>query len=504
LTRSLVAARRGSQLPRVANYPPAAYSDADEVIDLYEAVVGRELDEWQQFVLRQGLGRIDQDQWAAWKIGCWVPRQNGKGDIILALELAWLFLPGFQVPLVTHSAHLYPTAQEAFLRMKDVLDGSDWLRPKIHAIRETNGEQAIILRSGQRLKFMSRTRTGGRGFSSPRVVLDEGQELQPLMMAAAIPTMSAQPDPQVWIFGTPPDVPTAWAYDLKEDGEAGAPDVCWLDWGLDLNLGDKNITEQTADQDLWYQANPALGVRITERFVAGEHRPSGLGAKFPAERLGVWLPRAGGCGVISDELWRDLIVAAGERPERPVCMIDVSPDRSSASIVMAGVLADGRVLISMADHRPGTGWIVDRAAALNDRWKPVLWIIDGGKSPAMTFREGLAGVGITEPVPEDEGGDGRLHHGNLLILDAVQTALAWGVFVDAVNQRQVVHMDEAPLNAALGGARIRNLGDGSAWARRGNTDITPIVGATGGTYAALRIAPGITDHEDAEPGAFWI
>lgn len=489
MTRSLLAARRGSQTPRVANYPRYAYSDADEVIELYEAVVGRPLDPWQKLVLRHGLGKLSPEQWAAFKVACWVARQNGKGDIILALELAWLFLPGFQVRLVTHSAHLYSTAQEAFLRLKDVLEGSDDLRPSIKAIRETNGEQGIILRTGQRLKFMARTRTGGRGFSAPRVVLDEAQELQDLMMASALPTMSAQPDPQVWFFGTPPDDPTAWAYNLKADGEAGTPDLAWFDWGADLSLENPEDRARVGDPDLWYACNPALGVRITERFVESELRPSGLGELFPYERLGVWRPRAtGGAGVIPEQLWRDQ-VCEPERPSAVALCVQVNYQRSRAAIMAVGPRADGRLVTTVVDYRPGTHWVVERAAELKARWNPI-GIAVQEKGPTGALLEDMAKAGLKPAENRDEP-----KRGDLAIPWADDVADAYGMWIDALVQQRLFHFDEAPLNLAITTTGTRSLSGATAWDYKGE-NAAPLLGSTLALWLWLTWADKVTAQYD--------
>ena len=48
-------------------------------------------------------------------------RQNGKGTILEALELAALFLFP-DVRLILHSAHEFKTAAEAFLRVRTLIE----------------------------------------------------------------------------------------------------------------------------------------------------------------------------------------------------------------------------------------------------------------------------------------------------------------------------------------------------------------------------------------------
>ncbi len=118
MTNSLLDVRRGSQQPRVSNFPAYDLSAAPEVIDL-AASAGLHLDEWQRYVLTHGLGMHADSRWTANRVSCWVPRQNGKGAIIEALELAWLFLFGEEE--IIHSAHQHRTAQKAYLRLEKLI-----------------------------------------------------------------------------------------------------------------------------------------------------------------------------------------------------------------------------------------------------------------------------------------------------------------------------------------------------------------------------------------------
>jgi hypothetical protein len=464
--------RLGSQVPRVLSHPPYSYSAAPEVIDLYEAVA-KPLDPWQKLALTHGLGVTSAHEWAALKIACWVARQNGKGGVIEALELAWLFLPGMQQRYITHSAHKYQTAQEAFRRIKAIIDGSDMLSSKVKAIRETNGEQGVELMTGERLAFMARTRTGARGLTAPRVILDEAQELDDDMMASAMPTMSAQPDPQVWFFGTPPDRPDAWVYGLKEDGEAGADDLCWLDWSaLDLTgMTPEAIAEACANIDLAYAANPALGKRITEKFVRSEQRPSGLGARYVYERLGAWRPRSlGGAGVIAEAQWKTQVDRKAERPALIAFAIGMNPDRTQSTIAAAGRRPDGHYQLLVIDTRPGTSWVVDRMVELKAAWNPVAIALDA-KGPASSLIKALEDAGIALPNDEE-----RPRRGDLMIPTLADLSAWFGLFVDGVRDGVIWHADEGPLNLALRGAKTRTLtGGGSTWDVKGSADISPLV-----------------------------
>lgn len=481
MTTSTHAARLGAQRPRVERVPPAVSSAAPEFIDL-AASAGLHLDPWQQHVLTAGLGEREDGSWASFKNSVWVPRQNGKGGVIEALELGWLFLT--RERLVMHSAHEYKTAQEGFLRIKELVQSTPDLDRRVNRYWQAAGEQGIELTrsaGGGRLRFIARSRGSGRGFSGDKNVLDEAQELTEQQMAALLPTMSARPDPQIWFFGTPPESADAWCYGLREDGEAGVPRMMHMDWGTDLDLTDDAACRAAiADRDLWYACNPALGRRISEEFVEGESRPSGLGAKFPIERLGAWWPRlAGGAsGVIDLDVWAGLADRESKRSGDVAFAVDITPSRDWASVAAYGLRKDGLGHLEVIDRRPGTDWLVDRLVQLRERWDPVAIGLDI-KGPAGSLLVDLEKRGLCRP--DDPEAPRR---GDLAVPSAQEVAAGCGQLVDAIVQGTVRHIDQDEVAAAIRGAKTRPLGDAWAWGRRISTvDISPLVALTQARWA---------------------
>jgi hypothetical protein len=429
------------------------------------------------------LGHDLGEQWTATKVSCWVPRQNGKGGIIEALELAWLFL--FEEDLVIHSAHQHRTSQKAYERLERLIRRTPDMHRRIKQYRQANGEQQIELRDGRLLQYVTRSRTAVRGFSASKVVLDEAQVLTGEQMAAILPTVSAMENSQVWFFGTPPTDPAAWCYGLKDDGEAGSARLAHFDWGLDIDLADPASPAVVYDRDSWYAANPAMGRRedggrIAEETVEDEARPSGLGVEFPYERLGVWRPRlTAGSGVLDPKLWVEQADPT-VRPKDVAFAVDINPARTHAAIVAVGARPEGAALqAAVIAYAPGTDWVASRLAQLKADWNPVAIGLDV-KGPGGSLLLDLEQVGIRPPEDADEPA-----RGDLAVPTASQTAAAFGLFVDAVRQRALFHSDDAVLNQALNGAKTRALAGGSAWDRKGGTDICPLVAATTAHWAFL-------------------
>jgi hypothetical protein len=469
LTSSLLAVRRGSQTPRVDHHPGFRTSSGDDAVDLI-AATGQTMDPWQRHVLHYGLGEAPDGKWAATEVACFVPRQNGKGGIIEARVMAGLFVFGER--LIVWTAHEYKTAQEGFLRIRELIRSVPDYHKLVKRYWEGSGEQGIELVTGQRLRFLARSKGSGRGFSGDTVILDEAQALTLEQMKALFSTLSAKPNPQIWYFGTPPNDPTAWIYGVKEDGEAGKPRLAYFDWGLDLGL-DFTTDEgrlAMADRDLWYQANPALGIRLTETFCESEL--SRLKEGFAPERLGIWLPKAtGGAGVISEALWRASAEPESERPTDVAFAIEVNMSRTHGTIIAVGPRTDGKMVASVVDYRPGTDWIASRAAELRRQWDPVAIGLDV-KGPAGTLLLDLNREGIALPDNDDQP-----ERGDLAIPSAQDAATSYGILIDLVNQKRFVHLDEAPLNLAVAEAKTRALAGGTTWERKGSVDIAPL-GAT--------------------------
>ncbi|MGW9371185.1 terminase [Streptomyces xanthophaeus] len=479
----------GSQHPRIYAAPPFISSSGQEAAEL-AAMAGLELDPWQRYVLDQGLGERADGSWSAFEVAVNVPRQNGKGGVIEARELAGLFLLNEQ--LILHSAHEFKTAIEAFRRVTALVTNCDTLRKRVARVRRTTGEESIELVTGQRLRFLARSGGSGRGFSGDCNVLDEAMILGDEAMGALMPTMSARPNPQIWYLGSAgiggPSVQLARLRERALGAMEGEPDpsLAYFEWSVEPHLAecpaDCTVHDNAGDPAAWARANPAMGIRISEEHVERE-RLSMSSQVFARERLGAGdypSDKANTWSVIGQDAWRAL--TDGEsKPSDPVAFaIDMTPERSHAAICVAGT-SGAAVHVEVVDHRPGVGWIVERAVDLQERWGPCAWVVDGG-GPAGALIPDLERAGLTVTVPK--------------VRDIAQ---ACGQFYDAVTEQTLVHLDQAPLAAALAGARKRDLGEAWAWARRGvSVDISPLVAVT---LAAWGLRTRVDEEEEPEP---WV
>jgi hypothetical protein len=470
LTISPASVLLGAQRPRVSSHPEYASSAGVEAAEL-AASAGLLLDDWQQHVLQVALGERSDGKWAAFEVGLIVGRQNGKGAVLEARELAGLFL--FGEKLILHSAHEFKTAQEAFRRVLSLVQNTPDLEKLVSRVRTSHGEEGIELRSGARLRFVARSTGSGRGFSGDVVILDEAYNLPGQAMGALLPTMAARPNPQVWYTSSAGTDDSEVLARVKErGGDGSSPRLAYFEWSApsDADLDDPQA---------WASANPGLGIRILPEFVEAE-RSALPEVEFARERLGIWADGRAELA-IDARLWSSLVDAECTDRSPVAFALKINPERTKGSITAAIKRGDGRIQLESIDYRPGTAWMLDRAAALNADWAPIGFAVNPS-APEGSLIPGLQALGI-EPV----------------LISGREEAQACGAFFDALGNDGIRHGNQAPLNIAVEHAVKRNMGDAWVWHRRTPTDIGPLDGATLAHHVVSRHVP-----EDSEPWAMWL
>ncbi|HEY9474660.1 MAG TPA: hypothetical protein VIS06_12520 [Mycobacteriales bacterium] len=485
---------RGAERPRVDVHPSYAETYGPEAVELLRRA-GKVPDQWQADALDEMLAIRPDGRWACFEYVEMVSRQNGKGGILEGRALAGLFLLGEE--LLMWSAHEYKTAMEAFRRVlgllrnlgervSDTLIDVDGIPIKVS---NTNGEEGLErLDTGQRLKFIARSKSSGRGFSGDVNFIDEAFAYTGDQHEALMFTMSARPNPQIIYASSPPldGMSGKILFALRKRALAGGdPSLGYRDWGA---AGDLDHLDQIDmdDRTLWAATNPALGVRISLETIERERRSmtDNGGAGFARERLGVWPVQIGdgaeGWAVIAEETWGDLADPSSQLVDPVAFGLDITPDRAWGSIGVAGRRGDGLGHLEVVDHRNGTGWMVDRVVELMGKWQPCAVTLDAA-GPA----------GALLPDLKDRGID--VH-----IVNAREAGQACGALYDDVVEGRVRHLDQPDLNDALAGAKKRPLGDAWGWDRRHSAvDISPLVAVTLARHAFALFGPA-ADYDIAE------
>lgn len=463
MTISPPAVLLGVQQPRVMHRPSDVLSSSGaEAVEL-AASAGLILDPWQAMALDLALSERKDGQWAAFEVGLVVGRQNGKGSLIEARELAGLFLFGER--LILHTAHIFNTSWEAFLRICQLIESTPDLDRKVRQIRKSHVDVSIELKSGQRLRFIARNKGSGRGFSGDCVILDEAMYVDSAAVGALLPTLSARPNPQVWYTGSAPFATSTQLHALRRRALGGEADrLAYMEWSIDPEVDDPD------DPSAWAKANPALGIRIPVEFVRAEREALPPG-EFARERLGVPdVEPADSGAVVPLEVWRSLADPNSEWAGTPVGVADVSPD-GRCSVVLAGVRADGLRHVELVDNRAGTGWVAARRAELSERYGVTVWVrdpsgpaveLDGDWLDLTSRQYAEACAGFVRAAVDPDAPEGERFH--------------WTYSDDL----------ERAVMAALRGAVRRQRGDGGAvWGRKqSGVDISPVVAMSLGWWAA--------------------
>jgi hypothetical protein len=459
--------------PAFRSVPPYVRTFGPEVADLAR-LAGFGPDPEQEMLLdaifavdRRGLS-------VAFETAVIACRQNLKTGLFKQAVLGWLFVTDER--LIVWSAHEWDTVKEAFNDLETLVTGSDVLRRRVKAVYRGNGDEAIKLMSGARLIFKTRTKAGGRGLSGRKVILDEGFALQAAHMGALLPTLSAQPDPQVLYGSSAGQAESAVLRDVRDRGRAGGdPRLAYFEWcsppPAKVCKDGEHCTHRRDvegcgcdDPANWQRANPAMGRRITVDYIAAERRALPP-AEFGRERMGWWDDPAEDANPFPVEAWGKRVDTVAPRPDGPALAVAITRDRSTSAIGTAGRV-DEHSHVDVLEHRAGTGWTVDRAIELYDETAACALVLDPAGPAGALEKEFLERGFSTKP----ENGERRL-----VIITAREYAQACGALVDDTVNDKVRHRNRRELNDAAKGIRTRPLADAYAWSRKDSTvDITPM------------------------------
>lgn len=286
--------RIGEQTPTQSLILPFEKTLADEAIELYEKSE-RKAYEWQKYILDAILSINDDDLWVHMKFGFSVPRQNGKNEVVSMRELYGLF----EGERIIHTAHRTNTSKVAFERLVKILEEMGYENQVDFTSIKARGNESIDLIGGGRIDFRTRTSLGGLGESFDLLVIDEAQEYTDDQESALKYTIAASPNPQTILIGTPPtpiSSGTVFTGLRNTTLDGGNEDTGWAEWSVEEE-------SDVRDVELWYQTNPSLGLRLTERTIRSEVGDDDL--DFNVQRLGLWI-KYNQKSVISANEWEEI------------------------------------------------------------------------------------------------------------------------------------------------------------------------------------------------------
>ena len=509
--------------PAYFTHPDYSQTLGPEVCDL-AALAGFPPDPEQELALN-AMFALDQKRrtlsgqiaTAAFEFAIVCARQNMKTGLLKQAALGWLYVTDQE--LIIWSAHELDTTDQAFEDVINLITDTPALSKRLDAdfgkepgIKRGNGKQMIRLRPseacrfGQTLRFKARTKSGGRGLTGNKVILDEAMYLDQGIMDSLVPTLSAVDDPQL-VYGGSAGLPKSKVWrGVRDRGRPGGdPRLAYMEY---CSQPEENAcadeacshalgVEGCALDDIEYirQANPALERRISIQYVQDERRTlaaNPLG--YYRERAGRWDPPDDEQSepVIKPDVWNALADGTSS-PIDPVAFgVYVKLDRTASAIGVVGRRADGKLHVGVVpavrgksiDSLPGTAWIPERIKELVDEWNPCAVVIDG-HSAAASLITAIEGLGV-----------------EVVKSNASDLARACGAFYDATmaerdSDASLRHRGAMPLARSVMSAKRRDLSDAWAWDRKDkDSDITQLMAVTLGLH-------GLIEHGTPETIEVW-
>jgi hypothetical protein len=448
---------------------------------------------WQKYVTDVALEiNPETGRFAHREVGLSVPRQQGKTQQILGVQVhriaAW---PRQRVVYAAQTRGMARTRWEDEFA-ETIL--SSRLAKQIR-VRKSNGNEAIIWsRTRSLMGITANTEKAGHGPPLDLGIIDEAFAHEDDRLEQAFsPAMLTRPMAQLWWASAGGTEKSVWLNKKRQAGrehierlwETGEhPAVAYFEWFAPDDMA-------RDDPATWRATLPALGHTVTEDIIQAE-----LEKLDPAEFDRAYLNRTRKATPPDDpnipkQEWAGLV---GElwRPGGDVALaVDVADSRDYASIAMASLREDGRTHLEVVDRRAGTDWLVPAVTRLTRLWRPVAVAV-AGRSPAASLVDEMVTAGLRTPGQSDPA-----ERGDLVVLRQGDVIEACGQVADAMRQGRLTHIDQAPLTAAVNGARTRRSGDAWTLDRRSSpVDISPLVAVTLARWALLTRGPKVNEDYD--------
>jgi len=468
--------------PLYRTAPDWPETDGDLALGL-ASDLGWELDEVQRWHVDAMLA-VGTDGLPACGEVCIVGPRQVVGKTV-GMQVAALFdVFVAEVPLHVWTAHLYSTAQKTYHDLQRRIKRSRDYAARCE-FRETNGEQAIIVDGGASvLEFHARSGRGGRGFTTPRLTLDEWLFGKPGDLGALAPTIVTMPDAQIRYASSAGKLESGALRQVVRRGRAGDEGLAYVELGAErracgadegvppFDLSQSRCRHDLADpscalndRQLWWQSCSGLwSGRVREADVAKQRRlldPLEFAREFLSWHEDPPNDEGGAIDVDRFESLADPDAGRG----RPVTFgVAVAPDRSWSAIAVAWRRGAG-VHVQVVDYRPHATWLRDRVAELRRSWGGNVTV----DSRARSVFDDVGGSWLRQPGEVDQ-------------------ALAEATLSDVVTAGTLTHFAEPELLTAVRAAAWRTSGAHRRLESSGTIDVSPARAAALAVHAASQQA----------------
>lgn len=379
--------RIGRQTPTVSRVLPYTDTRGGEAVLLYNQS-RRKAQEWQELMMYDIMAQNLDGQWTHMKFGWSVPRQNGKSELLI-IRAIWGLTHGERV---LYTAHLVNTSHAAWEKTAALLEEMGFTENVDFKRLAQKGAEVLewLGKGGGRINFRTRTVRGGLGETYDLLIIDEAQEYTADQEGAIKHVITASPNPQTLMCGTPPTmiskgtVFTAYRGKVLSGEEE---DAGWAEWSVPQ-------MSDTKDVDLWYETNPSLGLLTTERTIRNSFGSDTVDDNI--QRLGLWLLMNLHSAISEDDWDRCRLEGKPEISGVPALYMGVKygKDGVNVSAAVAVKTDDGRIFVEALDcrsARSGNSWII--AFLQNPHFKAVA--ADGANGQRILADE-IEDAGVSE------------------------------------------------------------------------------------------------------------
>jgi len=451
---------------------------------------------WQREILEAAF-EIDPATGMLWysEIVIIVPRQSGKSSLVIPWGVhRMLMWPDRQYLLYiaqTRDKALEKLEEEHHHRIAGSVFKSQ-LRPnrRGNTLHLSNGSESMRFRNGSKWAIDAPTEDAGHGGTLGLTIGDEiFAQKDDRLEAALMPATTAIDDAQsLWISTVGYNkVKSPFLWKKAEAGRARVEllraDPSLLNAPRMRSLYIEYSADPKADPDdplTWWSCMPALGFTTNQIKIAA-FRESMQGG-FLRPFLNWWQDDLELAWKIPKDRWEhESVVDPGSEVARDevVYVIDVAPESAWASIAVAGIRSDTKVHLEVLADAPGTDWIIDGDDGLD-----VPGIVDlVAAAPGPVYLEHRA-AGFLLPKLLEAGIDAR-------VMTAANIAVAGPGLLDAVLNRDVVHLGQEELTEALKSASTKATDAGWKWIR--GKSMRPVSALVAVTYARQMLAELLPD-----------
>ena len=442
--------RIGRQEPTISVTLPYTRTRGPAAVKLY-SISGNKSHPWEEALVYDIMAINGDGLWIHQKFGLAVPRQNGKGEILIIRELYGLAIGEH----ILHTAHRVSTSHSAYKRLEKYLKAMGLEKDKDYHSIKAKGQEIIELKDGGTIEFRTRTATGALGESYDLLVIDEAQEYQTAHETALKYVIAASKNPQTIMCGTPPTAVSSGTVfkSLRNDVFVGmVQDTGWAEWSV------PEISD-IYDKNLWYETNPSLGLTLKERTIASE-----LGTTdearidFNIQRLGHWLEYSRK-SAIPGSAWDAVQLQEAPRLTGEFAVgIKYNKDGMTVSLAVAALTIDDRIFVEVVGRhyvREGTEWIIDFIRRIE---RNISEIAIDGKNGQEILKDELKNADLIVPhlMKTEE------------VIEAAQR------FENGIYQRTLCHMDQPSLRNVVANCEHRRIGAGGGFGYQPINDLMDI------------------------------